>query len=59
MHMRRVWSSTMPWKLQAIQSVLGDVPVTAPKSFFGNLGSSGGAVEMVASVLALSTARFP
>jgi 3-oxoacyl-[acyl-carrier-protein] synthase II len=36
---------------QAIRDTLGDVPVTAPKSFFGNLGAAGGAVEMVASVL--------
>jgi 3-oxoacyl-[acyl-carrier-protein] synthase II len=44
---------------QAIHAALGDVPVTAPKSFFGNLGSSGGAVEMVASVLALIHGRIP
>ncbi len=44
---------------QAIQSVLGDVPVTAPKSFMGNLGSSGGAVEMLASVLALGRGQIP
>ena len=43
----------------AIREVLGDVPVTAPKSFFGNLGSSSGAVEMVASVLALQRAAIP
>ena len=47
-------------KAQAIERVLGShVPVTAPKSFFGNLGSSGGAVEMVASVASLRTGRFP
>jgi 3-oxoacyl-[acyl-carrier-protein] synthase II len=44
---------------QAIQRVLGDVPVTAPKSFFGDLGSSGGAMEMVASVLALQHGAVP
>jgi 3-oxoacyl-[acyl-carrier-protein] synthase II len=36
---------------QAIRSTLGDVPVTAPKSFFGNLGAGGGAVELAASLL--------
>ncbi len=44
---------------QAIRDVLGDVPVTAPKSFFGNLGAGGGAVEMVASVLALTHGLVP
>ena len=44
---------------QAIQRVLGSVPVTAPKSFFGNLGSSGGAVEMVASIQALVHGKIP
>ena len=44
---------------QAIRDMLGDVPVTAPKSFFGNLGAGTGAVEMVASVLALGKGRVP
>ncbi len=44
---------------QAINQVLGQVPVTAPKSFFGDLGSSGGAVQMVASVLALQHGQIP
>ena len=44
---------------QAIQHVLGTVPVTAPKSFIGNLGSSGGAVEMVASLQALAHGKIP
>ena len=43
----------------AIRAVLGDVPVTAPKSFFGHLGASGGAVEMVASLLALKHGEIP
>jgi 3-oxoacyl-[acyl-carrier-protein] synthase II len=43
----------------AIRAVLGDVPVTAPKSFFGHLGASGGAVEMVASLLALAHGEIP
>ena len=33
--------------------------MTAPKSYFGNLGASGGAVEMVASVLAFAHGRIP
>ena len=44
---------------QAIRAVLGDVPVTAPKSYFGNLGSGTGAVEAVASVLALEQGLVP
>jgi 3-oxoacyl-[acyl-carrier-protein] synthase II len=43
----------------AIRGLLGDVPVTAPKSFFGNLGAGTGAVEMVASVLALDAGEVP
>ncbi len=44
---------------QAIRATLGDVPVFAPKSYFGNLGPGGGAVEMVASVLALHHEMVP
>jgi 3-oxoacyl-[acyl-carrier-protein] synthase II len=44
---------------QAISDCLGTVPVTAPKSFFGNLGAGAGAVETIASVLALSTGQVP
>lgn len=44
---------------QAIHGVLGDVPVTAPKSYFGHLGAGSGAVEMIASVLALQQNRVP
>jgi 3-oxoacyl-[acyl-carrier-protein] synthase II len=44
---------------QAIRDVLGNVPVTAPKSFFGNIGAGTGAVEMVASVLALQENLVP
>jgi len=38
---------------RAIEQTLGDVPVTAPKSFFGNLGASSGAVELAISLLGL------
>jgi 3-oxoacyl-[acyl-carrier-protein] synthase II len=44
---------------QAIADVLGEVPVTAPKSFFGNLGAATGAVEMAASVLAFAHGKVP
>ncbi len=42
---------------QAIESVLGDdtnrIPVTAAKSYFGNLGAGSGMVELIAGILAL------
>ncbi len=49
---------------QGIAAVLGAdktrVPVTAAKSYFGNLGAAGGLVEAIASVLALQDGRlFP
>jgi 3-oxoacyl-[acyl-carrier-protein] synthase II len=44
---------------QAIRQVLGDVPVTAPKSYFGNLGAGTGAVEMAASVLGFVNNEVP
>jgi len=44
---------------RAIQAWLPDVPVTAPKSYFGNLGAAGGAVEMAASVLSFARGIVP
>lgn len=44
---------------RAIAAVLGDTPVTAPSSFFGLLGSGGGAVELAAAVLALEKGEAP
>jgi 3-oxoacyl-[acyl-carrier-protein] synthase II len=38
---------------QAIRHALGDVPVTAPKSYFGNLGHGSGMVELAISLLAM------
>ena len=38
---------------QAIRQTLGDVPVTAPKSYFGNLGHGSGMVELAISLLAM------
>jgi 3-oxoacyl-[acyl-carrier-protein] synthase II len=52
-----------PWEdrleAQAIRDVLPGVPVTAPKSYFGNLGPASGAVEMAVSVLALAAGEVP
>jgi len=48
---------------RAIREVFGPlsdkVPVAAPKSNFGNLGAGSGAVELIASVLALGEGRLP
>lgn len=44
---------------QAIHDAVGDIPVTAPKSFFGNIGAGSGAVEMMVSLLALRTGEVP
>ncbi len=44
---------------QGIRRALGQVPVTAPKSFFGNVGASSGAVEMVASIMGLVHRTIP
>lgn len=44
---------------QAIRDVLGNVPVTALKGFFGNLGAGAGAVEMTADIMALQKGRIP
>jgi 3-oxoacyl-[acyl-carrier-protein] synthase II len=48
---------------RAIRQVFGPqadiVPVTALKSYFGNLGAGSGVVELIASVLALREGRLP
>jgi 3-oxoacyl-[acyl-carrier-protein] synthase II len=48
---------------RAVQAVFGsgaaEVPVTALKSYFGNLGAGGGVVELIASVLALREQQLP
>ena len=46
-----------PIEAQAIRETLGDVPVTAPKSYFGNLGQGSGMVELVVSLLAMRARR--
>jgi 3-oxoacyl-[acyl-carrier-protein] synthase II len=43
----------------AIAATLGDVTVFAPKSYFGNLGTGSGAIELAASVLALAHNEVP
>jgi len=47
------------FEAEAISRCLGDVPVTAPKSYFGCLGAGTGAVEMAASVMAITTGIVP
>ena len=44
---------------QAIREVLGDVPVIALKSYFGDLAAGSGAVEIIGSVLALNRGQLP
>jgi 3-oxoacyl-[acyl-carrier-protein] synthase II len=44
---------------QAIRATLGDMPVTALKSYFGDLSAGSGAVELIGSVLALVHGRLP
>jgi 3-oxoacyl-[acyl-carrier-protein] synthase II len=48
---------------RAIHAVFGaqadQIPVTAPKSYFGNLGAGSGVVELIAGVLALRESRLP
>jgi 3-oxoacyl-[acyl-carrier-protein] synthase II len=44
---------------QAIRDTLGDVPVTAPKSYFGHLGAGAGSLEAALSVMALAHGQAP
>lgn len=44
---------------RAIRETLGDVWVTAPKSFFGDLGAGAGSVELAVSLLALQRREVP
>ena len=48
-----------PIEARAIRETLGDVPVTAPKSYFGNLGQGSGFVELVVSLLAMNRGVVP
>ncbi len=44
---------------QAIAAVLGDLPVTATKSNYGELGPGGATLELIASILALNEQTVP
>ena len=44
---------------EAIHEILGDVPVTAPKSYFGNLGAGTGAVELLSTIAAFESGIVP
>jgi len=44
---------------EAIRATLGDVPVSATKGNFGDLGSGTGAIELAAAVLAMQTGTIP
>ena len=44
---------------EAIRATLGDIPVSATKGNFGDLGSGTGAVELAAAVLAMQTGTIP
>jgi len=44
---------------EAIHGLLDNVPVIAPKSYFGNIGAGGGAIEMAVSLLAFQEGLLP
>ncbi|MGL4512152.1 MAG: beta-ketoacyl-[acyl-carrier-protein] synthase family protein [Lacipirellulaceae bacterium] len=44
---------------QALARVVGDAPVTAPTSYFGAIGSAGGAVELAAALVAWREGYVP
>ena len=44
---------------QAIAAVVGETPVTAPKSNFGHAGAGSGLMELAASVLAVESGTIP
>lgn len=44
---------------EAIRATLGSVPITALKSYFGDLGAGSGVVELIGSILALVHGRTP
>jgi len=44
---------------QAIRDTLGDIPVTAPKSYIGNLCAGSGSVETAAGLLSLVHGQVP
>ncbi|HHM12655.1 MAG TPA: beta-ketoacyl-[acyl-carrier-protein] synthase family protein [Planctomycetaceae bacterium] len=48
-----------PLEAAAIHSVLEDVPVTAPKSFYGNSGAACSAIDLAVAVMALGEGQLP
>lgn len=44
---------------QAIHDSLGDVPVTAIKSYFGQLGPGAATIELIASLMAMDSNQIP
>jgi len=48
-----------PIEAQAIRQALGEVPVTAIKSYFGNLGQGSGMVELAVSLMGLEQGVIP
>lgn len=44
---------------EVLRDKLGNTPVTAPKSYFGNVGAAGGAVELAASLVAAQAGHVP
>ena len=55
--MGAVWEDQA--EAEAIRDELGDVPVTAPKGHFGDLGGGSGAIELIASVIGLQKGLIP
>ncbi|MDP6445516.1 MAG: beta-ketoacyl-[acyl-carrier-protein] synthase family protein [Pirellulaceae bacterium] len=47
------------WEAQAIREVMGDAPVTAPKSLFGHVGAGCGALELAVSTLGVAAGKVP
>src|SRR4051812_24019218 len=47
------------YEAQSIHDMLGNVPITAPKSFFGHLGAGCGAMELAASLVGLAEGEVP
>jgi 3-oxoacyl-[acyl-carrier-protein] synthase II len=48
-----------PLEARAIRAALGDVPVTALKSYFGHLGSGSGIVELIGGLLGVLRGAAP
>ncbi len=48
-----------PIEARAVRETLGDVPVTALKSYFGNLGQGSGMVELAISIIAQQKGVVP